>query len=182
MENSKISMADLKKQHKNIKAEIESALEEVISNANFIEGPNVKSFENEMQKYLNVSHAISCASGTDALHLDGHQHARRNHGGACLLLDPAAAGRHGAPHRRAAPSAVFAARGGAPQGTDRLTRMAAKGSGSSSEPGGAIFVISDGTGETAAAACRAVMLQFSTPWELRIFGGVRHPSEVRRVM
>lgn len=60
--------------------------------------------------------------------------------------------------------------------------MAAKNSGSSSEPGGAIFVISDGTGETAAAACRAVMLQFSTPWELRIFGGVRHPSEVRRVM
>jgi len=50
------------------------------------------------------------------------------------------------------------------------------------EAGGVIFVISDGTGETAAAACRAVMLQFSTPWQLRIFGGVRHPSEVRRVM
>ena len=41
MENKKISMVDLKKQHKNIKAEIESALEEVITNANFIEGPNV---------------------------------------------------------------------------------------------------------------------------------------------
>ena len=52
----------------------------------------------------------------------------------------------------------------------------------SSEAGGEIFVVSDGTGETGAAACRAVMLQFSTPWRLRIFGGVRHPSEVRRVM
>ena len=50
------------------------------------------------------------------------------------------------------------------------------------ETGGAIFVISDGTGETAAAACRAVMLQFSTPWKLRIFGSVRHPSEVRRII
>ena len=43
---------ELKKQHKNIKAEIESALEEVITNANFIEGPNVKLFEQEAQKYL----------------------------------------------------------------------------------------------------------------------------------
>jgi regulator of PEP synthase PpsR (kinase-PPPase family) len=48
--------------------------------------------------------------------------------------------------------------------------------------GGEIFVVSDGTGETGAAACRAVMLQFSTPWRLRIFGAVRHPSEVQRVM
>jgi len=69
MENKKISMVDLKKQHKNIKAEIESALEEVITNANFIDGPNVKLFEQEVQKYLNISHAVTCASGTDALHL-----------------------------------------------------------------------------------------------------------------
>jgi len=69
MENNKISMVDLKKQHENIKAEIKSALEEVISNADFIDGPNVKLFEHEVQKYLNISHAITCASGTDALHL-----------------------------------------------------------------------------------------------------------------
>lgn len=50
------------------------------------------------------------------------------------------------------------------------------------KPSGEIFVVSDGTGETGAAACRAVMLQFATPWRLRIFGGVRHPSEVQRVM
>lgn len=47
---------------------------------------------------------------------------------------------------------------------------------------GEIFVISDGTGETGAAAVRAVMLQFQNPWKVRIFGGVRHPSEVKRVM
>lgn len=43
-------------------------------------------------------------------------------------------------------------------------------------------MISDGTGETCAAAVRAAMLQFQEPWRLRIFGGVRHESELRRVM
>ena len=45
-----------------------------------------------------------------------------------------------------------------------------------------VFVISDGTGETCAAAVRAAMLQFQVPWRLRVFGGVRHESELRRVM
>ena len=45
-----------------------------------------------------------------------------------------------------------------------------------------VFVISDGTGETCAAAVRAAMLQFQAPWRLRIFGGLRHESELRRVM
>ena len=45
-----------------------------------------------------------------------------------------------------------------------------------------VFVISDGTGETCAAAVRAAMLQFQTPWRLRIFGGIRHEAELRRVM
>ena len=43
-------------------------------------------------------------------------------------------------------------------------------------------MISDGTGETCAAAVRAAMLQFQVPWRLRVFGGVRHESELRRVM
>jgi regulator of PEP synthase PpsR (kinase-PPPase family) len=45
-----------------------------------------------------------------------------------------------------------------------------------------VFVISDGTGETCAAAVRAAMLQFDDPWRLRIFGGIRHESELRRVL
>jgi regulator of PEP synthase PpsR (kinase-PPPase family) len=45
-----------------------------------------------------------------------------------------------------------------------------------------VFVISDGTGETCAAAVRAAMLQFQAPWRLRIFGGIRHEVELRRVM
>ena len=45
-----------------------------------------------------------------------------------------------------------------------------------------VYVISDGTGETCAAAVRAAMLQFDNPWRLRIFGGIRHESELRRVI
>lgn len=43
-----------------------------------------------------------------------------------------------------------------------------------------IVVVSDGTGETAAALVRAAMAQFNHPWHLRIFGGVRHASQLRR--
>jgi len=45
-----------------------------------------------------------------------------------------------------------------------------------------VFVISDGTGDTCAAAVRAAMLQFDDRWRLRIFGGVRHEAELRRLL
>ncbi|UCE85309.1 MAG: kinase/pyrophosphorylase [Deltaproteobacteria bacterium] len=45
-----------------------------------------------------------------------------------------------------------------------------------------IFVVSDGTGDTAAAAVEAAMLQFHTPWRVRRFRDVRHASQVRRIV
>ncbi len=45
-----------------------------------------------------------------------------------------------------------------------------------------IFVVSDGTGETASAAVRAAMLQFDARWRMRTFGDVRVASEARRVL
>lgn len=45
-----------------------------------------------------------------------------------------------------------------------------------------VIVVSDGTGDTATAAVKAVMLQFQADWKLRVFGGIRHESEVRRVV
>ena len=50
------------------------------------------------------------------------------------------------------------------------------------ESGGQVLVVSDGTGETAAAVVRAVMLQFQTPWQLRILSNVRHESQARRAV
>jgi len=64
-----IPMVDLKTQYHNLKAEIDSALHDVLENTQFILGPNVREFEKEVATNLGVKHALSCASGTDALHL-----------------------------------------------------------------------------------------------------------------
>jgi len=45
-----------------------------------------------------------------------------------------------------------------------------------------VFVVSDGTGDTGSAAVRAAMIQFHTPWRLRVFGDIRSDLEVRRVI
>lgn len=45
-----------------------------------------------------------------------------------------------------------------------------------------VFVVSDGTGETATGAVKAAMMQFSTQFRLRTFADVRHPGQVGRVL
>jgi len=64
-----IPMVNLKAQYVDIKDEIEQGIANTIENCSFILGPNVQAFEQEVAEYLGVKHAISCASGTDALHL-----------------------------------------------------------------------------------------------------------------
>jgi dTDP-4-amino-4,6-dideoxygalactose transaminase len=64
-----IPMVDLKIQYQNIKEEIDNGILEALEKTQFILGPNVSSFENEVAAYLGVKHAVTVASGTDALHL-----------------------------------------------------------------------------------------------------------------
>ncbi len=64
-----IPMLDLKLQYATLKKEIDTAVADVLQNTHFIMGPNVGQFESEVALYLGVKHAISCNSGTDALHL-----------------------------------------------------------------------------------------------------------------
>ena len=64
-----IPMVDLKLQYQNLKKEIDSKMIEALGNTQFILGPNVHAFEKEAAEHLSVKHALSCASGTDALHL-----------------------------------------------------------------------------------------------------------------
>ncbi len=64
-----IPMLDLKLQYKLLHDEINDAISSVLQNTQFINGPNVKEFEKEAATYLGVKHAVSCNSGTDALHL-----------------------------------------------------------------------------------------------------------------
>jgi UDP-2-acetamido-2-deoxy-ribo-hexuluronate aminotransferase len=62
-----IEMVDLKTQYLKIKEEIDAALLETIGSTAFINGPQVQSFQKNLEKYLDVSHVIPCANGTDAL-------------------------------------------------------------------------------------------------------------------
>jgi dTDP-4-amino-4,6-dideoxygalactose transaminase len=64
-----IPMVDLKIQYLNIKDEIDGGILEALEKTQFILGPNVAAFETEAAAYLGVQHAVTVASGTDALHL-----------------------------------------------------------------------------------------------------------------
>lgn len=67
--NEFIPMVDLRSQYHALKSDIDSALSNVLEETAFILGPNVHALEEELAEYLNTKHAITCASGTDALHL-----------------------------------------------------------------------------------------------------------------
>jgi dTDP-4-amino-4,6-dideoxygalactose transaminase len=62
-------MVDLKTQYHDLKLEIDAALLAALESTQFILGPNVTAFEQEAAAYLGVPYAVTCASGTDALHL-----------------------------------------------------------------------------------------------------------------
>ena len=65
----RIPMVDLATQYRELKPQLEPALLAALEATQFILGPNVQAFEAEAAAYLGVKHAISCANGTDALHL-----------------------------------------------------------------------------------------------------------------
>ena len=62
-------MVDLQSQYAKIQPEIDKAVLNVISSAAFINGPEVKQFQAELEDYLGVKHVIPCANGTDALQI-----------------------------------------------------------------------------------------------------------------
>jgi len=64
-----INFLDLKKNYESIKDEIKKEYENLFTKCDFILGNNVKTFEDNFAKYLNIKHFIGCANGTDALEL-----------------------------------------------------------------------------------------------------------------
>lgn len=62
-------MVDLKNQYLKIKSEVDAAIQDVIDSTAFINGPAVKTFQKNLEEYLNVKHVIPCANGTDALQI-----------------------------------------------------------------------------------------------------------------
>lgn len=65
----KVPMLDLTEQYQNLKAEIMPALDEVMSNAHFILGDNVKKLEKDVAEYSNAKYGIGVANGSDALNI-----------------------------------------------------------------------------------------------------------------
>ena len=65
----KIQMVDLQSQYKFIKDKVDKSVINVMDNASFINGPSVKSFQKNLENYLDIKHVIPCANGTDALQI-----------------------------------------------------------------------------------------------------------------
>lgn len=62
-------MVDLGTQYQKIKKDIDESIQSVIDSCAFINGPEVKNFQTELESYLNVKHVIPCGNGTDALQI-----------------------------------------------------------------------------------------------------------------
>lgn len=65
----KIQMVDLGGQYQPIKEQINSSIAQILENSTFINGPEVHTFQKELEDYLGVKHVIPCANGTDALQI-----------------------------------------------------------------------------------------------------------------
>ena len=62
-------MVDLKGQYEKIKNEIDRAVIDCVASTAYINGAAVKSFQENLQDYLQVKNVIPCANGTDALQI-----------------------------------------------------------------------------------------------------------------
>ena len=62
-------MLDLARQYGELREEILAAIERVCSSQHFILGAEVEALEQEIAAFTGASHAVGCASGTDALWL-----------------------------------------------------------------------------------------------------------------
>ncbi len=62
-------MVDLELERRFLGPRLEAALNEVLAHTQFIRGPEVSRFAEELSTYLGGTHVIPCANGTDALQL-----------------------------------------------------------------------------------------------------------------
>jgi dTDP-4-amino-4,6-dideoxygalactose transaminase len=69
MNQATVPIADLYAQYQSIKTEIDEAISAVIRESAFIRGPFVDKFETEFAAACGAAHCVSCANGTDALHI-----------------------------------------------------------------------------------------------------------------
>jgi dTDP-4-amino-4,6-dideoxygalactose transaminase len=58
---------DLAFQQKRIRTQIEDGIRAILDHGQYIMGPEIKQLEKKLAEFTGVKHAVSCASGTDAL-------------------------------------------------------------------------------------------------------------------
>lgn len=66
---NQIQMVDLKGQYEKIKREIDEAVIGCVASTAYINGVPVKSFQENLENYLQIKHVVPCANGTDALQI-----------------------------------------------------------------------------------------------------------------
>jgi dTDP-4-amino-4,6-dideoxygalactose transaminase len=64
-----VQFIDLATQQSKIRDKIDAAIARVLDHGQYIMGPEVKQFENDLKDFTGAAHALSCANGTDALTL-----------------------------------------------------------------------------------------------------------------
>jgi len=66
---SQIRMVDLHTQYLHIRGEVDAAIQQVIDQSAFINGPQVEAFAQALAAYTGAKYVIPCANGTDALQI-----------------------------------------------------------------------------------------------------------------
>jgi dTDP-4-amino-4,6-dideoxygalactose transaminase len=66
-QSATIPFIDLAAQRKRLGPAIDAAVSRVLTHCQFILGPEVRAFEEELAAFCGAKHVVSCASGTDAL-------------------------------------------------------------------------------------------------------------------
>jgi dTDP-4-amino-4,6-dideoxygalactose transaminase len=64
-----VPFVDLAAQHGTIQAEVSAAVQRVLSDCNFVLGPQVEEFERDFARFIGCDHAVGVSSGLDALRL-----------------------------------------------------------------------------------------------------------------
>src|SRR6202022_891047 len=67
LDSASIPFIDLAAQRRRLGRSIDEAIARVLGHCQFILGPEVRALEAELAAFCGARHAVSCASGTDAL-------------------------------------------------------------------------------------------------------------------
>lgn len=64
-----LAFIDLNKQQQLIRPQLDQAIAKVLDHGGYVLGSEVDTFEKNLSKFCGAKHSITCANGTDALHL-----------------------------------------------------------------------------------------------------------------